>query len=72
MELKTARFYRKMTQINLFAATRIKQTRISQIENGWPPTENEKTLIARALGYQIDEIDWPKFAAPVFEKGGAK
>ena len=60
MDLFTARAIRRMTQWDLKKKTRIHQSKISLFENNYiSPTNKEKNLIAKALGYEVDEINWP-------------
>ena len=60
MDLTVARKIKKLTQWDLKKKTGINQTKISLIERGYVvPTKKEKFLIAKALGFHIDEIKWP-------------
>lgn len=56
--LRVVRAEKRVTQEQIEARTqkRITQTRVSQIENGAEPTNDEKKLIARALKAQVEEV----------------
>lgn len=63
MELRIARAISKTPQWKLRIKTGINQTKISLIENGYvEPNDHEKTAIARALGFEVRDIDWAKSA----------
>ena len=56
-KLKQIRFFRGMTQDDLFVETRIWPAKISRIERGvFRPTPKEKILLAKALKTPIGEI----------------
>jgi hypothetical protein len=60
LNLVIARTTRKKTQWDIRRGTGIHQSKLSLIENGYViPTDNEKVLIARVLGFQVNEIEWP-------------
>lgn len=56
--LRVIRAERRITQEQVAAKThnRITQTRISLIENGVEPTDDEKRVIARALRVPIHDV----------------
>ena len=57
MDLTTARAMKRQTQWDIRKKTGIHQSKISLIERGYvTPSDNEKSLIARILGFQVDEI----------------
>ena len=59
MDLVTARVAKRKTQWDLRLDTGINQSKISLIENGYvEPNEHEKVAIAKALGVQVDDIQW--------------
>jgi transcriptional regulator with XRE-family HTH domain len=59
MDLQMTRTIKKQTQWDLGRATGIHQSKISLIENGYiVPNDEERALIAKALGVADDEIDW--------------
>ena len=60
MELKEARFKRRLTQWSLSKITNVHQSRISLIENGYKASENEKKALAKGLSMKVEDIDWPK------------
>ena len=61
MNLYEARAKKRQTQWDLKKKTGINQTKISLIERGYvAATEGEKESIARALGFNAQEIDWPR------------
>lgn len=61
MNLLEARFKKKMTQWALRKKTGINQSKISLIENNYvTPTPYERAVIAKALGFSTDEIQWPE------------
>ncbi len=50
----------RKTQWDLKVLTGIHQSKLSLIERGYiEPTKREKALIAKALGFSANEIDWP-------------
>jgi len=59
MELKEARFKRRLTQWSLSKITNVHQSRISLIENGDRASENERKALAKELGLTVEDIDWP-------------
>ncbi len=59
MELKEARFEKRLTQWSLSKITNVHQSRISLIENGDRASENEKKALAKALSMKVKDIDWP-------------
>jgi len=62
MNLFEARAKKRKTQWDLRKETGIHQSKISLIEHGYvEPSETEKIAIANALGFRVDEIDWPIF-----------
>lgn len=59
MDLITLRAKLRKTQWDLKILTGIHQSKLSLIERGYiEPTEQEKGLIAMALGFPANEIDW--------------
>jgi len=61
MDLATARAVKKKTQWDLRKETGIHQSKISLIEHGYVvPTDGEKALIAKVLGYRANQIEWPE------------
>lgn len=66
MLLDEARFKRKITQLQLGLMTEIHQTLISRFELGFQtPTEIQQKLIAKALKFDISEIQYQKHKMPV-------
>jgi len=60
MDLITLRAMFRKTQWDLKVLTGIHQSKLSLIERGYiEPTKQEKELIARALGFSANKIDWP-------------
>lgn len=61
MELVIARKIKNKTQWDLRLLTGINQSKISLIEHGYiTPTDSEKATIAGALGFNVNEIQWPE------------
>ena len=59
MDIIEARAKKRMTQWDLRLLTGIHQSKISLVENGYvEPTDKEKAMIAKALGFTADEIEW--------------
>ena len=58
--LRTIRVLKRVSQWELSKQTEIPQSRISLIENNLvnPKTE-EMVAIAGALGFRVQDIDWP-------------
>jgi len=57
MTLKEARFFKGVNQWDLSIKTKISQSKISLIENGYvEPSGEEKALLAEALGYEANTI----------------
>ncbi|MBW2321722.1 MAG: helix-turn-helix transcriptional regulator [Deltaproteobacteria bacterium] len=60
MDLITLRAKLRKTQWDLKVLTGIHQSKLSLMERGYiEPTKREKALIAKALGFSVNEIDWP-------------
>ena len=60
MNLREARFKKRLTQYDLVKMAGIPQSKISLIERGYvSPTRNEKHAIAKALQVDPKEIVWP-------------
>ena len=59
MDLREARFKRRITQWSLSKITNVHQSRISLIENGAKASENEKEALAKGLGIRVQDIGWP-------------
>ena len=59
MNLKEARFKKRLTQYDLVKLTGVHQSKVSLIERGYSsPTRKEKLAIARALEVDPREINW--------------
>jgi len=58
MELKEARFKRRITQWSLSKITGVHQSRISLIENGYKANEEEKRALAKGLGIKVEDVNW--------------
>ncbi len=59
MDLKEARFKKKLTQFDLCIKTGIQQSKISHFERGYlTPRDDEKKRIAKALGVKAVDLDW--------------
>jgi len=59
MDLREARFKRRLTQFDLRLKTGIHQSKISHFERGFmQPRQDEKTRLAKALGFKPEEIDF--------------
>ena len=64
MNLFEARARRRVTQWDLRKQTGIHQSKISLIERGYvEPSPAEKSMLAAALGFSVDEIRWEQVAA---------
>ena len=59
MELREARFKRRLTQWSLSKITNIHQSRISLVENGDKASERERNALAKGLGVKVEDIEWP-------------
>jgi len=60
MDLITLRAMLRKTQWDLKVLTGIHQSKLSLIERGYiEPNKQEKELIASALGFSANDIDWP-------------
>lgn len=59
MDLRTVRFYKRLSQWELSRLSGIHQSRISLIENGHPVKDNEKLRLAQQLKVEPEEIEWP-------------
>ena len=59
MELREARFKRRITQWSLSKIANVHQSRISLIENGDKASEREKKALAKGMGVKVEDIDWP-------------
>jgi transcriptional regulator with XRE-family HTH domain len=60
MDLLEARFKRRKTQWDVSKTAGISQSKMSLLERGYIiPTDKEKELIAKALGFRVSEIEWP-------------
>ena len=60
MDLREARFKRRITQWALSKISNVHQCRISLIENSEKPKDREKEALAKGLGVNLKEIEWPK------------
>ena len=58
MDLREARFKRRITQWALSKIANIHQSRISLIENGDKASERERKALAKGLGVKIEDIEW--------------
>jgi len=59
MNLREARFERRLTQFDLRLKTGIHQSKISNFEQGYiEPTEIEKKKLSKALAVKLSDIDW--------------
>jgi len=61
--MRLARFKKEVSQMHLWAKTGIPQWRISLIERGLMPTEDEAERIAKALG-EMRETIFPVVGQP--------
>lgn len=54
----------RATQASVAKAIGVSEARYWQIENGFgaPPSDDEKSAVAAALGVRVSEIAWPTFA----------
>jgi len=59
MDLREARFKRRITQWALSKIANIHQSRISLIENGDKASERERKALAKGLGAKVEDIAWP-------------
>jgi len=59
MDLREARFKRRITQWALSKLTNVHQSRISLVENGAKASEKEKGALAKGLNLRVEDIDWP-------------
>ena len=59
MELREARFKRRITQWSLSKIANVHQSRISLIENGDNASERERKALAKGLGVKVEDIAWP-------------
>lgn len=60
MDLREARFKRKVSQWELSKQSRVHQSRISLIENGHAPRADEKIRLASKLRLNPQDIEWPE------------
>jgi len=60
MELREARFKRRISQWSLSKITNVHQSRISLIENGAKPSEKEKEALAQGMSLRVKDITWPE------------
>jgi len=68
MDLFEARVKQRITQWDLSIRIGISQSKISLVERGYiSPTDIERSLIAGALGYEVDQIVWPEKKRTVTE-----
>jgi len=59
MNLREARFKKKLTQFDLRIKTGIHQSKISNFERGYiMPREDEKKILAKALGVKANDLTW--------------
>ena len=59
MDLREARFKRRLTQLDIRLRTGIHQSKISHFERGFmKPRQDEKARLAKALSLKPDEIEW--------------
>jgi transcriptional regulator with XRE-family HTH domain len=59
MDLREARFRRRISQWELAKRTGVFQSRISLIENDHPAKAEEKVRLAGALELEPNQISWP-------------
>jgi DNA-binding XRE family transcriptional regulator len=59
MDLREARFKRRLTQWSLSKIANVHQSRISLIENGDRASEKEQSALSKGLGMKVEDIDWP-------------
>ncbi len=59
MDLREARFKRRITQWSLSKISNVHQSRISLIENGDKANERERMALAKGLSVKVEDIDWP-------------
>jgi transcriptional regulator with XRE-family HTH domain len=57
--LREIRFKKRISQWELSRLTGVHQSRISLIENGHRPKEDEKTRLANELRRDPRDIEWP-------------
>ena len=60
MDLREARFKRRISQWKLAIHAGVHQSRISLIENGYPPRDYEKSRLVEGLRIAPEEIEWPE------------
>ena len=60
MDLREARFKRRITQWSLSKITNVHQSRISLIEHGAKASDKEKEALAKGVGLRVQDIDWPR------------
>jgi len=59
VDLLEARFKRRKTQWDLSKTAGISQSKLSLLERGYvTPSDKERGLIANALGFRVEEIEW--------------
>jgi len=59
MDLREARFKKRLTQFDLCIKTGIQQSKISHFERGYlVPRDDEKKRLAKALGIKANELSW--------------
>ncbi|MCK5219840.1 helix-turn-helix transcriptional regulator [bacterium] len=59
MDLREARFKKKLTQFDLCIKTGIQQSKISHFERGYlAPRDEERKRIAKALGVKASDLNW--------------
>ena len=61
MDLREARFKRRLSQWSLSKISGVHQSRISLLENGFiSPGESERRTLAKSLSVKPEEISWPE------------
>ena len=61
LDLRTKRLIARLNQYDLAIRSGIPQPTCSLMENGYRvPNKNERRALARALGCNVDEIDWER------------
>jgi len=61
MELRDARYKRRLSQWNLAKIANVHQSRISLIENAFVrPKNSEKKQLSKGLGVRPEQIRWPE------------
>jgi transcriptional regulator with XRE-family HTH domain len=60
VKLRVVREQKKLSQWDLAVRAGVSQTWVSLVERGYVrPSEDQREQVAKALGMQADEIQWP-------------